>query len=169
MCTKSGEKLPIIINGECIGVSQFTMKIIQSFLVFFTLFYVANANVFSNPISDVNWPDPYAYFHEIDGYYYMPRSEDDGVTLYRTRTLENWRTNESSRIYTAVANLGEVWAPEIHYIDGNFYIYVAMSTDGLNEHHRMYVMQANDSNDPMGTWTNAMRYKRNFVCLTQNR
>ncbi len=125
-------------------------------MVLLPLFCSTNAT-YNNPISDVNWPDPYAYYHAADEYYYMPRSEDNGVTLYRTKTLENWRTNDSTRIFTAGPGLGEVWAPEIHYIEDNFYIYVAMETDGLNENHRMYVMQAEDSNDPMGAWTSAVR------------
>lgn len=128
-----------------------------SLLVFVALFCLTNASAFNNPISDVNWPDPYAYFHAADGHYYMPRSEDNGVTLYRTRTLENWRTNDSTRVYNAGPVLSEVWAPEIHYIDDNFYIYVAMSTDNINAHHRMYVMQARNSTDPMGAWTPAYR------------
>lgn len=131
------------------------MRIIYSLLAFLSISCLTDA-AFNNPISDVNWPDPYAYYHAIDGYYYMPRSEDNGVTLYRTRTLENWRTNESVRIYTAGEGLGEVWAPEIHYIDDNFYIYVAMETDGRNENHRMYVTSAINPNNPMGAWTSAV-------------
>lgn len=132
------------------------MSKINSLLVLFALLYSTHA-AYNNPISDVNWPDPYAYYHEIDGYYYMPRSENNGVTLYRSRSLENWRTNDSTRVYTAPEGLDEVWAPEIHYLADNFYIYVAIQTGGLNDNHRMYVIQANDSNDPMGTWNNAER------------
>lgn len=78
----------------------------NSFLVFLGLLCSVNA-AYNNPISDVNWPDPYAYYHAADGYYYMPRSEDVGVTLYRTKTLDNWRTNDSTRVFTAGPGLGE--------------------------------------------------------------
>ncbi len=40
----------------------------------------------------------------------------------------------------------ELWAPELHVIDGVCYIYVACD-DGDNYHHRMYVL-TNDSADP---------------------
>lgn len=41
----------------------------------------------------------------------------------------------------------ELWAPELHVIDGKCYIYVACD-DGNNYHHRMYVLE-NNSNNPL--------------------
>lgn len=40
----------------------------------------------------------------------------------------------------------ELWAPELHYIDGAWYIYVA-ADDGNNANHRMYVLKST-SGDP---------------------
>lgn len=147
--------ISIFLNSAVV-FKHFMMRLLCSSLIFVALLCLTEA-VYNNPISDVNWPDPYAYFHAADGYYYMPRSEDNGITLYRTRNLVNWRSNDSTRIYTAESGLDEVWAPEIHYIDDNFFIYVAMQTDGLNANHRMYVMQASNPNNPMGAWTIAVR------------
>ncbi len=45
----------------------------------------------------------------------------------------------------------EIWAPELHYIDGSWYIYVA-ADDGKNENHRMYVLRR-DNEDPVGRFT----------------
>ena len=50
-------------------------------------------------------------------------------------------TPEEGREYSR-----ELWAPELHVIDGRCYIYVACD-DGDNCHHRMYVL-TNDSSDP---------------------
>lgn len=132
------------------------MKIQYSIFVFIAVLHYTRSEVFNNPISDLNWPDPYPYLH-TDGFYYMPRSEDNGVTLYRSHKLTNWRNAESIRVFTAGTGLGEVWAPEIHYLEDNFYIYVAMETDSLNENHRMYVLQAINSNNPMGEWSSPQR------------
>jgi GH43 family beta-xylosidase len=45
----------------------------------------------------------------------------------------------------------ELWAPEIHFIDGKWYAYFA-ADDGDNNKHRMYVLE-NSSADPMkGEW-----------------
>jgi GH43 family beta-xylosidase len=41
----------------------------------------------------------------------------------------------------------EIWAPELHYLNGKWYIYVAAS-GGRNETHRMYVMESK-TEDPM--------------------
>lgn len=133
------------------------MKVLVFLFLLIVLVHTINGQVFNNPISDLNWPDPYAYLH-TDGYYYMPRSENNGVAIYRTRNLVNWRNAERRQIYTAGPGLGAVWAPEIHYIRGHFYIYVAMETDGLNENHRMYVLHSNNPNDAMGDWSTAHRY-----------
>ena len=38
-----------------------------------------------------------------------------------------------------------VWAPELHKIDGTWYIYLA-ADDGDNEHHRMYVLRGTSAN-----------------------
>ena len=42
------------------------------------------------------------------------------------------------------------WAPELHYIGGAWYIYVA-ACDGPNENHRMYCLEA-ETDDPMGRY-----------------
>jgi GH43 family beta-xylosidase len=46
-----------------------------------------------------------------------------------------------------------VWAPELVYLRGDWYIYVAAtSAPGANPTHRMFVLKA-DTQDPQGSWT----------------
>jgi GH43 family beta-xylosidase len=45
----------------------------------------------------------------------------------------------------------EVWAPELHQIDGRWHIYFAAS-DGENRNHRTFVLVA-DTDDPAGSYT----------------
>jgi GH43 family beta-xylosidase len=45
-------------------------------------------------------------------------------------------------------NSKNIWAPEIHYIQGKWYIYFA-ADDGNNENHRMFVIE---SNNPLGPY-----------------
>ncbi|MBK8978758.1 MAG: sulfatase-like hydrolase/transferase [Planctomycetes bacterium] len=45
----------------------------------------------------------------------------------------------------------QVWAPELHHLDGRWYVYFAAS-DGRNEHHLAYVAVA-DGADPLGHYT----------------
>jgi GH43 family beta-xylosidase len=106
--------------------------------------------VFQNPIRDDSWPDPYCYLH-TDGFYYMPRSENNGIALYRSPILHNWRQAERAFVYQAPPGLMSLWAPEVFFLRGNWYLYFALD-DGNNANHRMYVVRANDPQNPMGAW-----------------
>jgi GH43 family beta-xylosidase len=59
-------------------------------------------------------------------------------------------------VLSAPAGLMSLWAPEIFYLRGNWYMYYALD-DGDNANHRMYVSRALDANNPMGAWTQARR------------
>lgn len=94
---------------------------------------------FVNPIAP--GADPWVTFH--DGFYYWCVSENDlGVAVYRSEQLTQrgekivvWRAPERG------PHSREVWAPELHRLDGKWYIYVAAS-NGKNENHRMIVLEA---------------------------
>lgn len=59
-------------------------------------------------------------------------------------------------VYHVPQGMNNLWAPELHAIHGNLYIYFAMD-EGHNDYHRMYVIKAYDSSDPMGEWGPAKR------------
>jgi GH43 family beta-xylosidase len=109
------------------------------------------ADTFANPIA--HGADPWVVQHE--GVYYWCSSENDlGVSIHRSTLLTErgeklvvWRAPESGP-YSK-----EVWAPELHRVDGRWYIYVAAS-DGRNETHRMIVLEA-EGDSPFG----AFRFK----------
>ena len=96
------------------------------------------ARTFTNPVAP--GADPWVVFHE--GFYYWCASENDlGVAVYRSEKLTErgekvvvWRA-PSFGPYSR-----EVWAPELHRLDGKWYIYVAAS-NGRNENHRMIVLE----------------------------
>lgn len=44
-------------------------------------------------------------------------------------------------------NSHQIWAPELHYINGRWYIYYA-ADDGDNNHHRLYVLEATRAEGP---------------------
>ncbi|MBS1665359.1 MAG: glycoside hydrolase family 43 protein [Bacteroidetes bacterium] len=89
-----------------------------------------------------------------------------GDTYYYTHTLGNrlgiWATPAMSRLGSASPVVvwtppasgpysKEIWAPEIHNIQGKWYMYFA-ADDGSNDNHRIYVVE-NDSADPLsGKW-----------------
>lgn len=57
------------------------------------------------------------------------------VSVFKTDDLSTWPT-EGTTVYTPDDDWKEVWAPELHYVDGAFYIYVAMVRFGLVYDHR---------------------------------
>jgi GH43 family beta-xylosidase len=94
---------------------------------------------FTNPIAP--GADPWVVFH--DGFYYWCSSEnDEAVAVFRSERLTErgekivvWRAPDRG------AHSSQVWAPELHRLDGRWYIYVAAS-NGRNESHRMIVLES---------------------------
>lgn len=93
--------------------------------------------------------DPFITKH--NNMYYRCFTEDFvSVSISCADTIDNLQYAESKKVYIPEANKEyskELWAPELHIIDGKCYIYVACD-DGYNPNHRMYVLE-NGSNDPM--------------------
>ena len=65
---------------------------------------------------------------------------DRRVVIKRFRELEHMDRNTETVIW-APTNHRQVWAPELHVLDGRWYLYVAAS-DGRSQNHRMYVLAA---------------------------
>jgi GH43 family beta-xylosidase len=90
-----------------------------------------------------------------DDWYYVTHTTGKDLRLYRTKKMSELRNAEMKTIWTAPAsgmNSKQIWAPEIHFLHGKWYFYYA-ADDGLNENHRMWVLE-NDAADPFtGTWS----------------
>ena len=106
-----------------------------------------------NPVAPAG-ADPWIVRHG-DKYYYCYSSPVwifGGVGVAEIPSLDKISTEGGSQVYTAPAEEGadlshsfEYWAPELHYINGEWYIYVACD-DGNNETHRMYVLKGTTQN-----------------------
>jgi GH43 family beta-xylosidase len=104
--------------------------------------------------------DPWIYKH-TDGYYYFTASvpEYDRIEVRRSKTIKGiaeaepvvaWRKHETGPLSALI------WAPEIHYINGSWYIYYAAApskeiVDGLFQ-HRMFVIENKSANPLEGSW-----------------
>lgn len=76
-----------------------------------------------------------------------------GVAVTRSQSLPEIARMRGSVCYRAPKEgmySQEYWAPELHKIDGRWYIYVA-ADDGANENHRMYCLGAT-TDDPTGEY-----------------
>jgi GH43 family beta-xylosidase len=114
----------------------------------------AAATTFTNPIvdaaPDTGSADPSVVFHR--GYYYYCRSLGSReIGVARARRLQDIGAAPMVTVFRpppGAAYGRELWAPELQRIRGRWYIYFTAS-DGANEHHRMYALQA-IGDDPQG-------------------
>lgn len=120
---------------------------------------LAVGNTFTNPVAP-DGEDPWVIKHEGMYYYVFAsgpnhmgeysrdnavwiRGSDSLLDVFTTPlTAQAWRPPSSKQFSE------EIWAPELHYLDGAWYLYVA-ADDGRNENHRMQVLRRKDA-DPRG-------------------
>jgi GH43 family beta-xylosidase len=106
---------------------------------------------FTNPLLP-SGADPWCIYK--DGYYYYTNTSRNNITIWKTNNISNLANAEKKVVYTPPKNTAysnALWAPEIHFLNGKWYIYFA-ADGGQNKDHRMYVIE-NGSNDPLlGTW-----------------
>ena len=100
--------------------------------------------------------DPWVYLH-TDGYYYFTGSVPayDRIELRRATTLEGLTEAEAVDVWlrheTGIMG-GHIWAPEIHYIDGKWYIYFAAGRAEELFNIRIYVLECEAENPLEGPW-----------------
>lgn len=101
--------------------------------------------------------DPHATLHS-DGYYYFVATvpEYDRLAIRRARTLDGLRKAKEKviwRKHASGAMSQNIWAPELHFIDGKWYLYFTAGRTDAPYDVRLYVLE-NSNPDPMaGTWT----------------
>jgi GH43 family beta-xylosidase len=109
----------------------------------------------TNPLATQR-ADPHIVRH-TDGFYYFTASvpEYDRIVLRRATTLAGLATAPETVIWQRHPG-GEmsahIWAPEIHYIDGAWYIYFAAGRADDIWRIRMYVLENTSANPLTGSW-----------------
>lgn len=96
--------------------------------------------------------DPYVYRH-TDGSYYFTASLPayDGIALRRAAVLEELDCAEEVMIWEKhkTGSMGaHIWAPELHYLEGKWYIYFAAGDAEDKWHIRPYVLEC-QGQDPL--------------------
>lgn len=110
------------------------------------------AGTFTNPV--FKGQDPWVTL--VGGTYYYSGSHCGiaDICVKSSRTL----TGLASAPWVGIWNRGratdpngsDIWKPQIHYIDGHWYVYYA-ADDGNNDDHRLFVLQARSDN-PLGRY-----------------
>ncbi|MEP7251989.1 MAG: family 43 glycosylhydrolase [Ginsengibacter sp.] len=121
------------------------------FTAFITSLSLAQ-KTFTNPLLP-SGPDPWV-IHK-DGFYYYTNSTGHNITLWKTKNITDLKSAEKEVVWSPPATgpySKDLWAPELHYLKGKWYVYFAADS-GNNVDHRMYVLE-NLSADPLeGIWT----------------
>lgn len=104
--------------------------------------------------------DPFIYKHS-DGFYYFTASVPayDRIELRRARTIDGLASAETVSVWHKpdTGPYSElIWAPEIHFNEGAWYVYFAAAPsreikDDLFQ-HRMYAIRCKDDNPLTGEW-----------------
>lgn len=100
--------------------------------------------LFCNPIVQPASPDPFITYR--DGWYYYIKSSG-GVNVAKARRLQDIGSAPLVNVFDANQGYKEFWAPELHYVDGCWYIYAAPVPTGSGR-RRMYVLKATVPDDP---------------------
>lgn len=114
--------------------------------------------------------DPHALLH-TDGYYYFTATVPayDHIELRRARTLRELSTAEARTVWTKHTSgpmSHHIWAPEIHFIDGKWYLYFAAGRAEAIWDIRMYVLENSSANPLEGTWTEKGKIQMNWESFT---
>jgi len=109
------------------------------------------AQTFTNPLFKSQ--DPWVTFWR--GSYYYSESSGRSVLVRQSRTLTGLASATPTTVWTAPdsgPNSQDVWSPEIHPVQGAWYIYYA-ADDGNNADHRLFVLKS--SAGPLGPYSMA--------------
>lgn len=115
----------------------------------------AAAEEVSNPLIE-HRADPQILRHS-DGFYYFIATvpEYDRIELRRARHLNGLRDAEPTVLWRKHASgpmSAHIWAPELHRIDGKWYIYFAAGEAEKVWNIRMYVLENSSENPLEGEW-----------------
>ncbi|BCM89516.1 extracellular exo-alpha-(1-_5)-L-arabinofuranosidase [Abditibacteriota bacterium] len=98
------------------------------------------SRTFTNPVL-ASGNDPWVTRH--DGYYYYCGSAGGQIFVGKSRELLGIGSYTKGVFVPPQGQpySRDLWAPEIQFLEGKWFIYVA-ADDGKNENHRMYVLRA---------------------------
>lgn len=124
-------------------------------LILFASFQVAHAETFNNPIIEQR-ADPWVYKHTDSNYYFTASVPDyDRIILRKASTIGGLSNAQEITAWTQPASgpmSGFIWAPELHFVSGKWYIYYAGSESNDIWDIRIYAIENSSSDPTTGTW-----------------
>lgn len=109
------------------------------------------ANTFTNPVR--NGADPWVI--QKDGFYYYSQTMGNRIVLWKTEAMSKLQTALMVTAYQPTAgsaNSANIWAPELHFLDGKWYIYYTAGS-GPDNTQRTWVLENASADPTTGSWT----------------
>jgi GH43 family beta-xylosidase len=118
-----------------------SLHLLTIFLSLLTSVPFINAATYTNPIRNPEGSDPFIVW--TGGYYYLLTTNWNNVAIARATTLNGLKTATKKVVYTTTTSSRccNVWAPEVHYLDGRWYIYYTAGTSANLDGQRMHVLR----------------------------
>jgi GH43 family beta-xylosidase len=113
------------------------------------------ATTFTNPLL-ASGPDPWVA--QKDGFYYYMATTGNNITIRKTAKMSELSTAPSFVVWTPRPNsdnTNNVWAPELHFLDGKWYLYYTAgpSNQGCCGGQRSWVLENTNADPTTGSWT----------------
>src|SRR5688572_909270 len=121
-------------------------------IIVYTTLY--GQETFTNPLLP-SGADPWVLYK--NGYYYYTHTVGNKINLWKTRELHRLKDASPVTVWTPPAagpNSKSIWAPELHFLDGKWYLYyTATDVNNDGDASRYVFVLENSSSDPLtGEW-----------------
>ncbi|MCX2575164.1 glycoside hydrolase family 43 protein [Pedobacter sandarakinus] len=110
----------------------------------------STVGTFANPL--MNGADPSVF--QKDGVYYYLQTNGTSIALYTTTAMSKLSSAVPKTVFTPTAgsaNSRNVWAPEMFFLDGKWYIYYTAG-NGSDISQRTWVIENSSADPTLGTW-----------------
>lgn len=121
----------------------FLQKFMALLSLFLCLFNLSDA--YTNPIRSPGGSDPHLVY--TGGYYYLLTTSWSDVQISRATSIEGLKTATKKVVYSTstASRCCNVWAPEVHYLGGAWYIYYTAGTSANLDGQRLHVLKGNSA------------------------
>ncbi|KUG08562.1 glycoside hydrolase family 43 protein [Solirubrum puertoriconensis] len=113
---------------------------------------VNDATTYTNPLLP-SGPDPWVY--QKDGVYYYMHTTGNNLQLWKTAKMSELGSAPNKIIWSPPAGGSasrDIWAPEIHYLDGKWYVYFTAGPGNCCGGQRTWVLENSAADPTTGTW-----------------
>ncbi|MFE3518248.1 glycoside hydrolase family 43 protein [Streptomyces sp. NPDC059166] len=140
--------LVLLLAGQLTAVSQPAGAATPAPTAPHTAVAAAAAGTFRNPLNA--GPDP--FMTHWQGNYYLTTTQGGSIRMWRSPSLGTLSTADPITVWTDSdpSRNRNIWAPEFYRFGDRWYLYYT-ADDGVDDHHRLYVLES-DRDDPAGPY-----------------